>query len=107
MILYYWKKIKCELCKENYKTEFYYGDKVYNIIDTQKPTTTYVMLEINIKDKNKEKGIYVIELNKKSSIKIVTFIYIYSQGRIAECDIKLNEISVSRAHATISLNPNN
>ena len=70
MILYYWKKIKCELCKENYKTEFYYGDKVYNIIDTQKPTTTYVMLEINIKDKNKEKGIYVIELNKKSSIKI-------------------------------------
>lgn len=43
MVLYYWKKLKCELCKENYKTEFYYGDNVYNIIDIPKPTSSFVM----------------------------------------------------------------
>ena len=77
MVLYYWKKLKCELCKENYKTEFYYGDNVYNIIDIPKPTSSFVMFQINTKDKNKEKGIYVIELNKKNSIKIVLNIFIY------------------------------
>ncbi len=51
--------------------EFKHGDHTFSIIDIPKPKSSYVMFQINSKEKNRERGIYVIELNKKNTIKIV------------------------------------
>lgn len=31
--LYYWKSMKCELCKTNYKTQFKFKKLQYNLCD--------------------------------------------------------------------------
>jgi pSer/pThr/pTyr-binding forkhead associated (FHA) protein len=82
--------------------EFKYESRTYNIIDIPKPKFSYVMLQIHNADKNKERGIYLIQLKNKDFIKIVNNLLIV-QGRVQECDIKLNDISVSRHHATIHI----
>lgn len=69
-MLYYWKKLKCELCKQSYKMEFKKNGMSYNTLDIQRPKSSYVMFQINSKEKNRERGVYVIELNKKNTIKI-------------------------------------
>ncbi|CAK92906.1 unnamed protein product (macronuclear) [Paramecium tetraurelia] len=93
--LYYWKSMKCELCKTMYKTSFKFKTIQYNICDINKPKEPYLLLQINHSDKNKEQGLYVIDIKTRDTIKI---------GRTQDCDIKLHDISVSRHHASILVN---
>ncbi|CAD8086276.1 unnamed protein product [Paramecium primaurelia] len=69
----------------------------YNICDVNKPKEPYLLIQINHNDKNKEQGLYVIEIKNRNIIKI---------ERTQDCDIKLHDISVSRHHASIVINQN-
>ncbi|CAD8185607.1 unnamed protein product [Paramecium pentaurelia] len=95
--LYYWRSMKCELCKIAYKTSFKFKQFHYNICDVNKPKEPYLLIQINHNDKNKEQGLYMIEIKNRNIIKI---------GRTQDCDIKLHDISVSRHHASILINQN-
>ncbi|CAD8208539.1 unnamed protein product [Paramecium octaurelia] len=95
IVLYFWSNLICEICKEQYKLEYKFKNRKYHLIDIPRPKEAYFIFWISHIDKNKEKGLYVINLNGRTNIKI---------GRVQENDIKLQDISVSRNHALITFN---
>ncbi|KRX09048.1 SMAD/FHA domain [Pseudocohnilembus persalinus] len=95
--VYFWKKLKCELCKTPFKTELQFNDIIYSIINIPKPKGSYLMLQLKGSDKKQERGIFIVDLSVKDTLKI---------GRTHDCDIKLNDISVSRVHAILQLQNN-
>ncbi|CAD8144761.1 unnamed protein product [Paramecium octaurelia] len=97
-IQYLWKRLDCEICKATFRNTYKFQDKTYSVLKLPKPKSSYITFKITNDDKTKEAMIYVVEIGEKTELKI---------GRIPDCDIKLRDISVSRAHATLKLIPTN
>ena len=68
--------------------------KRYDLVQVDKPECPYLILDIMSKDKNIVRGIHVIKLDQKQSIKL---------GRGHDSDIRITDISVSRCHAMIKI----
>jgi hypothetical protein len=66
---------------------------VFYIIDLEKPDKDYIILDGLIKETPEEKSIFIVHFKDKKEIKI---------GRATDANIRLSDISVSRAHAVIS-----
>lgn len=74
------------------------NDRIYDLIDIVRPEKqNYIILESlnQLKDNNNIKSIHVISLDDQK----VTL------GRGHESDVRINDISVSRTHASIIFNP--
>ena len=98
---YLFSSFNCKICKTPYPYKFKIKNnkinKIYNLIDIDKPENeNYLVLESldQIKENNNIKLINVITLNEEN----------YIIGRGKECDIKINDISVSRVHAILHFN---
>jgi pSer/pThr/pTyr-binding forkhead associated (FHA) protein len=73
------------------------NDRIYDMIDIIRPINqNYIILESlnQLKDNNNIKSIHVINLNDQK----------ITLGRGHECDVRINDISVSRTHASIIFN---
>ena len=90
----------CKICKTPFPFKFRIKDKnnnmnkIYSLIDIEKPEfENYLVLESldQINENNNFKTIHVITLNEENFI----------IGRGHECDIRINDISVSRVHAIL------
>jgi len=97
---YYIPKFNCEICKVPfpYKFRLKNKNKIYELIDIERPSCNYIILEslLHIKENNENnKFIHVINLKNEDGIII---------GRSNEVDIKINDISVSRFHAKLKFN---
>ncbi|CAG9326575.1 unnamed protein product [Blepharisma stoltei] len=92
-VSFVWKKLCCDLCKKEYPYKFILGQKVIELLDIPKPPGQYIILEGLCKDKTSNKSLHVVSLCSKSSIKI---------GRSQECDLRAQDISVSRTHAMLN-----
>ena len=97
---YYIPSFNCEICKTPYPYKFKLlnENKIYELIDIERPKCNYIILESlnQIKEKNENnKFIHVIKLINEEDITI---------GRNNMADIKINDISVSRIHAKIKFN---
>ena len=97
---YYIPSFNCEICKTPYPYKFKLlnKNKIYELIDIERPKCNYIILESlnQIKEKNENnKFIHVIKLINEEDITI---------GRNNMADIKINDISVSRIHAKIKFN---
>jgi len=90
----YWKVLECELCKTQYPTYFIVEDKRYDIVEFDRPDCPYIILDILSKEKGITRGIHVIKMENKNSIRL---------GRGHDSDIRITDISVSRCHAFIKL----
>jgi hypothetical protein len=66
---------------------------IFSIIDFEKPDKDYIILDGLIKETPEEKSIFIVHFKNKKEIKI---------GRATDANIRLSDISVSRAHAIIS-----
>ena len=92
------KKFNCEICNKPYPLNFKYKDKIYSLLDLKIPpiNSNYIILESlnQLKDKNNIKNIQLIQIKEGNNISI---------GRSIESDIRINDISVSRNHAILSL----
>jgi hypothetical protein len=91
------KCFNCEICKTPYpmKIQIKGNSKIYNLIDIDIPNNNdYVIFESlnQIKDNSNIKTIHVITLNTNKFV----------IGRGHDSDIRVNDISVSRAHALLS-----
>ena len=87
------KKLECEICKTAFPEKISIKGSLHSIIDIEKPDKDYLILEGLIKEIPEEKSIFIVHFKTKKEIKI---------GRATDANIRLNDISVSRAHATIN-----
>ena len=92
--IYLIKEIDCELCKNKLPDYIRHKNKLYKIIDFKIDFKNYISFENLTLDKQKNKFIYVVNLDKKKEIKI---------GRGHEANIILSDISVSRVHCILNV----
>ena len=88
----------CKICKTPFPLRFKIKNniinKIYSLIDIEKPENeNYLILESldQINENDNFKSIHLIILNEEN--------YVLRRGN--ECDIKINDISVSRVHAIL------
>ncbi len=95
---FYWKKLLCEVCKVSLPDLVDISGERKELIPVHRPEGPYLLLERVFYDKSKEsadnsKTFVLLSLSGESqTIKI---------GRGHECDLRENDISVSRLHAYI------
>jgi len=92
------KPVECELCKTKFPDIIKYQNKLYHLLDFSNEYKNYLTLESLTLDKNKNKFIYVVSLEKNKNIKV---------GRGHECEIILSDISVSRIHCYLVVEKKN
>ena len=84
------KPVECELCKTKFPDFIKYQYKLFPLLDFTDEFKNYLTLESLTLDKNRNKFIYVVSLEKNKKIKV---------GRGRECEVVLSDISVSRVHS--------
>ena len=87
------KTLECEICKMVFPEKIRIKGSIFSIIDFEKPDKDYIILDGLIKEMPEEKSIFIVHFKNKKEIKI---------GRATDANIRLSDISVSRAHAIIS-----
>ena len=83
---------ECELCKTKLPDLVEHNGKLYSLLDFTDEFQNYLVLESLTLDKENNKFLYVISLEKSGEIKM---------GRGQICDILLSDVSVSRVHCLL------
>ena len=83
------KPVECELCKTKFPDFIKYENRLLPVIDFSQEFDNYLTLESLTLDRQNNKFIYAISLDKERKIKI---------GRGHEAKVLLSDISVSRIH---------
>ncbi|CAD8211543.1 unnamed protein product [Paramecium octaurelia] len=92
------KQHECSICKESLPIRVQYEDEYFDLFTLDRPDLQYILVENINKEKNLCNEIYLIHSLLSDNIKI---------GRGFQCDIKAQDITVSRHHATIKLTDGN
>ena len=83
---------ECEICKTKFPDFVEHNGKLYNLLDFSDEFENYLILESLTLDRENNKFLYVISLEKNIEIKV---------GRGQLCDILLSDVSVSRIHCLL------
>jgi len=95
---YSWKSFECEICKQAYPYSFKKGGKLYKLFKIDEPrSSNYLVLESLPLDKNTSRMVHVLSVTEQKKE--------FHLGRGHESEVRVNDISVSRLHATIRYNP--
>ncbi len=91
-----WKNFSCELCGWKYSYQFDFNGKLWSLVNLERPAdpeVPYIILESLDLEKNASRIIHTAiftDINKK-----------FSLGWGHESDLRINDISVSRLHASL------
>ena len=91
------KPVECELCKTKFPDFIKYENRLLPVIDFSQEYDNYLTLESLTLDRQNNKFIYAISLEKDRKIKI---------GRGHEARVLLSDISVSRIHCIMTVENN-
>lgn len=98
-IKYTLNPVQCEICK-TFLPDFYKKNGVlYEICEFHTNYSSYISLETILSAKHQSKVIYIINLEADNGL-------IYTIGRGQNCDISVNDITISRVHAGILVENN-
>eukprot|EP00826_Nyctotherus_ovalis_P000725 TRINITY_DN10026_c0_g4_i1.p1 TRINITY_DN10026_c0_g4~~TRINITY_DN10026_c0_g4_i1.p1 ORF type:complete len:297 (-),score=50.59 TRINITY_DN10026_c0_g4_i1:155-1045(-) len=89
-----WKSMNCELCKTPYPFAVYFDGKVFELIDCKVPKCPYIVFEHNSKGAGDTDSLFIVSFSERNKFKI---------GRHHDNEIRLNDMSVSRRQAVLSL----
>ena len=92
------KPVECELCKTKFPDYIKHEGILYPLLDFKMEFQSYLTLESLTLDKQKNKFIYAISLEKSRKIKV---------GRGHESNVVLSDISVSRIHCYMAVENKN
>ena len=92
------KPVECEICKTKFPDFVKHKDNLYEILDFKSEFDNYFTIESLTIDKNNNRCIYVINLDKNIKLKI---------GRGHDANLTLTDISVSRVHSIITIENKN
>ena len=92
------KEVDCELCKNKLPDYIKHNNKLYRILEFHTEFKNYMSFENLTLDRQRNKFIYLINLDKNQRIKM---------GRGHESNILLSDISVSRIHCLLNVENNN
>ena len=92
--VFIFSETECELCKAKLPDLVEHNKKLYSLLDFSNEFKNYLILECLTLDKENNKFLYVISLEKTGDIKI---------GRGQVCDILFSDASVSRIHCVLSV----
>jgi hypothetical protein len=98
-VSYFWKTLKCELCKEKLPSSVSVKDRYIELICIPLPETSFILLEEVSGDAQQSKGLHMISMLPGAEVRLVRT----RQGRGHECDVRVDDISVSRSHAVIRM----
>ena len=93
-VTYSWKSMECEICKSQYPFSFCSRGRDTDLFKVEKPQGPYIVLEAIASDRNNNRGIHIISVTNKNSVKL---------GRGHDSDVRISDISVSRLHAVVKL----
>ena len=96
--IFLYTETECELCKAKLPDLVEHKGNLYSLLDFSDEFINYLILESLTLDKENNKFLYVISLDKKDDIKV---------GRGQFCDILLSDVSVSRIHCLINVEGKN
>ena len=89
---------ECEICKTKFPDLVNHFGKLHSLLDFSDEFKNYMILESLTLDKENNKFLYVISLDKNAEIKV---------GRGQFCDILLSDVSVSRVHCLLTIDGKN
>ena len=76
---YNMKSFNCEICKTPYPLRFKFENNYFDLIDSARPASNYIVLESlnQLKDNNNYKSIHVIILNEDEKIILVNIFFYF------------------------------
>lgn len=86
------KNLKCELCKANYPRSVFFNNKIHELLKIKTPEPPFVIIEVFEPNNYIKSALVLISFNEIQKIKI---------GRSLSCHIKINDVSISKFHATL------
>lgn len=92
MVFYHWKKMTCDLCLHPLPKSIIFKGKIYPLITVKKPNSPYLILETVSEHSRELPAINIFSTDNKKEFKI---------GRGHNCDLKIEDISVSRIHSIL------
>jgi pSer/pThr/pTyr-binding forkhead associated (FHA) protein len=92
------KPVECEICKTKFPDFVKHKENLYEILDFKSEFDNYFTIESLTIDKNNNRCIYVVNLDKNIKLKI---------GRGHDANLTLTDISVSRVHSIITIENKN
>ena len=101
-IIYTWKIVSCELCKQPYPHTIHFKDKSVCILEYDEPVNEpYIIFESYPKEGSKnetQKSIYICKTKGKKNLKM---------GRAQTNELRIHDISISRNHSEINISKDN
>ena len=88
------KPLECDICKSIFPDYIKHNNKSYQLIDFEPEFQNYFIMESLTLDKNKNRFLYLISLDKNKILKL---------GRGNDSDIIIGDLSVSRVHSVLIL----
>lgn len=96
MAFYYsWKNLKCEICGDDIADRYDSQGRLYDVFEFTKPAEPYIVLErTQLKEDGKKVSVCITKLEDGRETKL---------GRGEKAHVKINDISVSRHHSSLTL----
>lgn len=91
---YQWKKLECEVCKENLPRSIKFNDQYHELITVEKPACPYIILE-KLSTGGDAKNSSTLSLIVPTDHEPIRL------GRGHQCDLRVSDISISRVHALL------
>jgi hypothetical protein len=94
----YWKSFECEVCKSAYPYIFKVNERVYKLVDMQRPEhPNYLIIESLPLERNSSRTVHMLTFPPGQTK--------FKMGRGHDSEVRVNDISVSRCHAIINYRP--